>query len=826
MRAQYLWLALKASVRSASSSARGMVVGPADNAVSTPGRPEAFAGAHQPSGSASAVIHPWDIAGSAPYGRSADQEVRVPHQLPADLHRFVGRARELKRLHAQISYPDAARVLAIVGTPGCGKTTLAIHLAHQLLDQYPDGQLLISLNGSDTQPDLSAHNALGVLLRSLGENPAKIPEPLEERAATYRTLLSERRVLILADNAADARVVRLLLPAGEGNLVIVTSRNDLSTLTPLHGASHLRLSRMPAKDAQRLFRTVTRGARHDSEPEVARIVEQCAHLPLAVRIVAERAVARPLRPLAELIEDLQSRTTLWQVLASEDDEEADAVRTVFDSSYQALPRPLARAFRLIGLHPGSDFTLEAAAALLDEPVDRASAKLDALANLHLLERDAHRRYLLHDLLRAYAADQADIDEKPEHRHYALLRITTWYLLTVNAAVRMAQKLHESVLTDPVTPGVTAMRFSTAENARAWFTAERPNLLAAISRAYECNLDDLAWKLAATCHPLYAASSAIDDWKAAAHIGLEASRRLGLASASAQLLSMLANAHTVSNCLDEAAELHRQALSNYEACDDRLGQVRATNSLGLIHLERRELQAAAAHFERTLALARAGGYPTWTGLALDNLGATHHAAGEPDQAAARFHQALEIYRNAAADTRITVVPLLQLSRLHREANRLALAEQTLTEAEGVLTGDGVFLSVERELQLERAALVHAQGDYGRAESAYRNCLNRQEILHSRSRQAAALHGLGTSLARQGRYDEAVTELRNAIAIRRDLPNPLHLSDALADLSDVLDQHGDPDSAVEARKEAAALLTSLNDRRATTLRERLTGSGIEE
>ena len=820
MRVGTVWASLRAGVRAVR---RAIVVAPADRPAG-PGPVARTTASAAPSNTVSGfaydVIQARDVTGGITIARLADPEGRVPRQLPADPPRFVGRTEELERLRAFLDGPEPARVLAIVGTPGCGKSTLAVRLAHELLDRFPDGQLVLNLRGFDAYPPVSAHAALGALLRTLGMEPGAIPETLDGRAAEYRTRLAGKRVLVLADNAAGARHVEPLLPPGPGSLLIVTSRTQLIGLTS-HGASHLRLGRLPSEDARRLFRTVTRGSRsHDRDEDIEQIVEQCARLPLAVRIVAERAASRPLRPLGELIEDLQSRTSLWQVLAGDEDQETEAVRAVFDSSYHALPRSLARTFRLLGLHPGPDFCPEAAAALLDMPPERTSAQLDTLASLHLLEHDPERRYVLHDLLRAYAADQADIDEKPEHRHNCLQRITTWYLLSADAAAHAAQNLYASVLSEPAPPEPPAMRFDSAERAREWFARERPNLLAALTCAHDARLDTTTWQLAATLHALYAASSAIDDWKRAATLGLESAERLGDPHARAQLLTMLANAHMISSGFEEAVALHRRALADYEARDDRLGQVRTTNSLGLIDLECRRLETATGRFERTLELAEASGYPTWTGLALDNLGATLFAGGYLQEAAERFRQALRTYREAGADARITVVPLLQLARVHRETEQLGRAEELLSEAEHMLAG-GVFLSVEYDLLLERGALEHARGHHAQAEALYRICLQRQRALGIRSREAAALHGLGAALDDLGRHGEAVQTLDEAVAVRRKLPNPYHLASASADLARALLYEGLHQRANAARAEALTALAPLTDRRAAALRTRLTG-----
>lgn len=244
----------------------------------------------------------------------------------------------------------------------------------------------------------------------------------------YRSMTAGRRVLVVLDNAATVGQVRPLLPGGPGCLVLVTSRSRLSGLAARDGARRLVLGLLPESEAVELVGAVTAGYRQGDAPEaVAQLARLCAYLPLALRIAAERAAARPLMPLGQLADQLRGESSLWQALSSEEETEADAVRTVFAWSYRALPDAAARAFRLLGLHPGPQISVGCAAALLGEDTQRTVGLLDVLAGAHLIEQSGPQRYQVHDLLRAYAADQAREIDDAQHRRAALIRMVHWYL---------------------------------------------------------------------------------------------------------------------------------------------------------------------------------------------------------------------------------------------------------------------------------------------------------------------------------------------------------------------------------------------------------------
>jgi DNA-binding SARP family transcriptional activator len=317
----------------------------------------------------------------------------VPAQLPADVHAFTGRRQELAALDRLLTpgqadgadgQSTAVVISAVSGTAGVGKTALAVHWAQRARARYPDGQLYVNLRGYDPAQPMTAADALGGFLTGLGVAGPDIPPDLDDRAARYRTEIAGRRILVVLDNASSVDQVRPLLPGSASAMVLVTSRDSLPGLVAVHGARRLDLEFLPLPDAVALLRTLI-GPQVDAEPAAASaLAERCVRLPLALRVAAELAVARPAIALADLVTELGDLQRRLELLDAGGDPRA-AVRAVFSWSYRQLPPDAARTFRLIGLHPGVDIDHYGAAALADTSADHARATLDLLARAHLVQ---------------------------------------------------------------------------------------------------------------------------------------------------------------------------------------------------------------------------------------------------------------------------------------------------------------------------------------------------------------------------------------------------------------------------------------------------------
>jgi hypothetical protein len=302
-------------------------------------------------------------------------------------------------------------LVAIAGTPGAGKTALALHFAHLAADRYPDGQLYVNLRGFDPLGEpLRVTAAMRALLDALQVPPGQIPAGLEAQAGLYRSVLAGCRMLVMLDNAASAAQVRPLLPGGGDCLAVVTSRRQLTALAAAHGAHTIVLDALTDADAHEFLASRLGPAQLAAEPGAAReLTAACARLPLALSIVAARAAARPGFPLAMLAAEL--RDPRRRLDALDGGEAAANVRDVFSWSYQQLSPAAARMFCLLGLHPGPDITVPAAAGRAGVRLDQAGRALGQLTAACLLTEHTPGRYAFHDLLRAYAAEQAG---KSEH----------------------------------------------------------------------------------------------------------------------------------------------------------------------------------------------------------------------------------------------------------------------------------------------------------------------------------------------------------------------------------------------------------------------------
>jgi DNA-binding SARP family transcriptional activator len=352
-----------------------------------------------------------------------------PWQIPADVRHFAGRRAELAALDELVVRNDSHAMFAVLdGSAGVGKTALAVRWAHRVRDRFPDGQLYLNLRGYGPGEPVRPETALSGFLRALGARADQIPDGLNERSAKFRNRLAGRRMLVLLDNARDAAQVRPLLP-GAGNALLVTSRNQLRGLTARNGASRVEVARLSPEDAADLLNEHIAGPRTAAESDtVAELVELCARLPLALRVTAERINRSLGLPLAALARELRDERGRLDVLRSDDDQDAD-LRALLSWSYLALDGASARAFRLLGIHPGNDIGSAAAAALFDISEGEAAQLLDSLVSVHLLEQRTGDRYGFHDLLRGYAAETAQREVSATDRDVATRRILDWYLHT-------------------------------------------------------------------------------------------------------------------------------------------------------------------------------------------------------------------------------------------------------------------------------------------------------------------------------------------------------------------------------------------------------------
>ena len=427
---------------------------------------------------------------AAPSDAPADPPRSVPRQLPAVVYGFTGRDDQLAQLDELLGEPGV-RIAAVSGTAGVGKTALAVHWAHRVADQFPDGLLYTDLRGFDTNTSpLSPEAVARSFLAALGAQPARLPVGFEELIALYRSTLATKRVLLLLDNAHDAAQVRPLLPGMPGGVVVITSRNRLAGLVATNGARSVKLDLLAPAAARTMLAHRLGSGPVAAEPEaVTEIIERCSRLPLALAVAAARAAIDELS-LADLATELGETGRRLDALGADD--AASDVRTVFSWSYRALPDDAARLFRLIGLHPAPDLGVAAAASMVTATPAQARVLLVGLTRANLLTEHSPGRFTCHDLLRAYAGELAAANDGTA----AVRRMVDHYCVTAHAAASLLNRAWDvDNPPDPV-PGVRPEPLADRAAALAWFTAEYPILLATVRIAVQHQFDTSACHLAA------------------------------------------------------------------------------------------------------------------------------------------------------------------------------------------------------------------------------------------------------------------------------------------------------------------------------------------
>ena len=378
---------------------------------------------------------PGRAAGRAPAPVRQPPGVARPMQLPAGVVGFTGRTRYLGQLDTLLSGPDGrpdgtaagpVRIGAVTGTAGVGKTALALHWAHRVRGRFPDGQLYVDLHGCAATPPVRAADAVARCLRALGVPAADVPTDPEDAASLYRSLLADRRLLVMLDDASSPEQVRPLLPGIAGCLLLVTSRDRLDGLVARDGTERVTLDPLTVVESVTLLARILGAERVTAELTAAvELARVCARLPLALRIAAARLAGQPGRGIGCFVAELSTGDRLAALQVADDG--PTALRAAFDLSYRTLPVEAQRLFRRLGLTPGPEVTPESAAALADTTVEQAGRTLDRLARAHLLAPHRPGRYLLHELLRLYAADRARDTDPAADRAAATARLHRWRL---------------------------------------------------------------------------------------------------------------------------------------------------------------------------------------------------------------------------------------------------------------------------------------------------------------------------------------------------------------------------------------------------------------
>ncbi|GAA2709036.1 AfsR/SARP family transcriptional regulator [Actinoplanes palleronii] len=585
----------------------------------------------------------------------------TPAQLPADHPHFTGRAQSLRHLDALLPGRAAPVVIsAIAGLPGVGKTTLAVHWAHRVRTRFPDGQLYVNLRGFDpVAPPVTPSDALRVLLDGLGVAPQRIPFRLDAQAGLYRSLLTGKRMLILLDNAHDAEQVRPLLPATPGSLAVITSRNQLTGLVAIDGADVLALDVLSPAEAREMLAGRVGADRVAAEPEAAdEIVKRCAGLPLALSVAGARAAADPRLALADLAAEL--RDSELDALTVGD--AASDVRAVFSSSYRILDAGAQRLIRLLGIHPGPDITVPAAASLAGGTLAEAGRDLQELCRAAFVTETEPGRYTMHDLVRAYAVEMAGRDDAEPDRQAAVVRTTDHYLHTVCAAAHLL--VPHGDRSDPGEPdsGVRPEALTDSTAAKAWFAQEQAVLLGVFRAAAAAGLDrqvtEFAWALAR----FFDLRSRYHDMAATQRVALAAAERLDDLARQARAHRLIGLAASREARYDEARDHLTRALEMNRELGDHVAQGHTAMTLGQLHARTGSYELALAHAEAAYAAFQAGGQRYGQANALNSVGWYHAQLGHYDQTLIHCTRAVELARELG-DTRSAAAAWDSLAYAH-------------------------------------------------------------------------------------------------------------------------------------------------------------------
>jgi tetratricopeptide (TPR) repeat protein len=805
-----------------------------------------------------------DAARARPAAAAAAQ---VPHQLPAHPAHFVGRDAELAQLtqllDEALAEDENSVILAIDGTAGVGKTSLALRWANQVADRFGDGQLYVNLRGHDPSgAPVSPAEAIRGFLDTFGVPADRIPVGAEAQARLFRSMLAGKRMLLMLDNARDTDQVRPVLPGPGGCLVLITSRRRLADLDE---AVPLTLATLPPDQAGQLFTRLAPAAA--GEPDaVADLMRRCGCLPLAIRLLAGRLRHHPSWTVADLVAAVaESGDELAEIQAG-----SVSAAAAFDLSYRDLQPDEQRLFRGLGLHPGPDIDTRAAAAMDGSPLAQARRLLDGLYDNHLIEETSRGRYGMHDLLRAYARAMASGDEAAE-TEARTGRLLEFYLRTAQAADRHLSPGAggQATAADPALRGVLPA-LATRDQALSWMRAERANLQACVEYATATGRYPEAVGIAAAMSTFLYDEGYWDQarsiYQTAAAAGKAAGDQPGLAAALADLgvgqaraLNYRGSVQYVIGDHRAAAETLSQARELFRGLDDPAGLAEVLLRLAAVQLETGDYTAAAQALGEALPIFGDLGDLAGQATALAHTGAVKFETGDYPAAAAALADALAAYRDLG-DQPGQVTVLSDLSAVQAVTGDYQAAAASLQQAPPMSGGPGhrlaeagalsrlgelrlatgdlpaatqalsASLQVYGELGDTRGQarvlrdlgeLQRASGDYPAADSSLTQALGLFREAGDRAGQAGTLVQAGLLRLADGREQEALASFRDTLALARELHLPLPEARALAGIGRCLASTGDNDGAARHLSQALGIYQRLGVPEAASAEVELTG-----
>jgi DNA-binding SARP family transcriptional activator/tetratricopeptide (TPR) repeat protein len=738
----------------------------------------------------------------------APAPITAPCTLPRDIPEFVGRAEVVESLRAEVlrGAVSAPVIISVDGMAGVGKTALALRLAHQLAESFVDGQLYIDLHGHSDRDPLDPAAGLDALLRQLGIDGNRIPSTLDERAALWRATLADRRLLVVLDNATGSDQVRPLLPAGAGCCVMITSRRRLVGLDGVHAVS---LDVLTDAEAYALLGGVV-GERIADDPEAtATIARLCGNLALALRLAAARLVHRPgwqARDLAGLL----GRATRQRLLAAAD---GRSVATAFDLSYDHLSPLAQRVFRLLAVHPGTEFDGRAVAALAHpSDVDDALAEL---VDGHLLAEPRAGRYRLHDLLRDYSASLAADD--PE-RDAAFDRLIVFYTTAGLSAVRAASMLNFGQVFQHANLREPAMSFASADEARDWFEWEYPNVMAMIRAAAEARRDTATYELTRVVWYQQHRTARHNDCLETHSLALVAAQALGDQVAMAEILNYRASAYYRTARPDLARADLRAAENLCRAGNDGPLLAKILSNTAVVTQELGRIAESDMAGTEAMRLWSEAGNETGQMYVACILGDNRAFMHEWDAAVRPWREAIRVSRDKRL---LYAMALISLGAIETRRGRPKVALRMLNRASLLLGGGTVELQASWQSNL--GAAYRGLGDLAQAERHHQAALDLvlrsgDSFTESRVRREYA-----ATLAATGDAVGAVEQYQRAVALAERGASSRELALSLDGLATVL-APSDPDEAARHWHRALDILTELGLPEAAAVRERLADARV--
>ncbi|MDQ2875148.1 MAG: tetratricopeptide repeat protein [Actinomycetota bacterium] len=728
----------------------------------------------------------------------------APHQLPATARTFTGRAAEMRTLNAlleqAVTRADTVVISAIGGMAGVGKTALALQWAHRVTNRFPDGQLYANLRGFDPVRDpVASAEVLRNFLDALGIPAGRVPASPDAQAGLYRSLLAGKRMLVMLDNARGEDQIRPLLPASPGCLVLVTSRRQLTGLVAGDGADLVVLDTLTEDDARQLLSCRTGADRAAAEPAaVGELIELCGRLPLALVIIAARAATRPGVPLAMLAAEL--RDTAGRLNALDTSDTDTSVGAAFSCSYRHLSPAAAQMFRLLGLHPGPAITTIAAARLARTSPLAAAAAVGELTQAHLLDEELPGQYAFHDLLRAYAAQQAGTVDSPAEQAAALTCLFDYYLAVAGTAMDTLAPAEQQRRPAVGPPGPGSPPVSTPDSALRWLDAERANLVAIARHAAHHGWPGHATRLGVILFRYLDDGGHHLDALIIYTQALEAARQAGDRMAQAHMLRNLSAVDYRQGRYDQAGQQLQEALAIYFDLGDRSSQGRTLVNLGLVLWRQGSYRAAIDHYRQAVTIVQDLGDKLLQASVLDNMGVVFCRLGRYLEAASYHRQALALFRDLG-DRRGAVGAVDNLGAALRGQGLAQEAadchEMALAAFRELSCRDGEADALNR-----LAAALCVLGRYEVAVSYLGQARAMFRDLGNRSDEADALNNAGEALTALGQLRQASAHHRDALILARDVRDPYQKARAHEGLARAHDAVGDISHARIHRERAAA------------------------